>query len=575
MKAFLRTFLASFLAVMLIILILLAILSAQTGRQTKIEDRSYLVLDLRGSITEFDPPSGPMDTLAGGAGESLQRILSNLDKACVDDRIAGVLLKLADNSAGYASMQEIRNGVGKVREAGKPVLVYSDMMDKKSYFLAAACDSIFMSPPGMLTFLGFSATSQHVKGSLDKLGIRPNVHRIRDYKSAAEMVQRENMSAEARENDAWMLRETWGMFVRSLEEDRGLTEERITRLMEHALFTAREASDQGLVDGLLFWDELEDRLKQEDDDKLRTVGQSRYAQEDPSKLGLKGKKTIAVIHAHGTILGRTSRIDPILGVIMGHETVNADFRRARKDDDIAAVILRIDSGGGEALASQLICREVERTVEDKPVIVSMVDVAASGGYEIAFKASKIIADPMTITGSIGSISGKFNLKGLYGKLGITYDSETKGPMALFYSDYRDFTEGEWKRFVANHQAHYDSWIREIAEHRNMTSEEVNRLGEGRVWSGRQAAARGLIDEVGGLDTAVDIAKQLAEIPAEEGVTLVHYPVKKGLLSALFGGDGGLDSAVRRMLYRYIREDLTETWHTLSRRPFAYENIEIR
>ena len=573
MKAFLRMFLASFLAVVLIIILLMVIISAQTGKQPKINDHSYLVINLRGSIMEFDPPAGPMDQIMGGGAETLQRILSNMKKVCVDDRIDGVVFNLSMNTAGYASIQEIRNAIGKVREAGKPVIVYADIMDKKDYFLAAACDSIFMSPPGMLNFLGFTSTSQHVKGSLEKLGIRPNVNRIKDYKSAAEMVLRKTMSAEARENDAWILQETWDMFVKGLEADRGLSESRIKELMNHAVFRAQEAVDEGLFDGLIYWDQLEDRLKQEDDEKLRTVSQSRYAQEDPAKLGLRGKKTIAVIHAHGTILGRRSRIDPILGVIIGHETVNADFRRARKNDKVAAVILRIDSGGGDGLASQLICREVERTVEDKPVIVSMVDVAASGGYEIAFKASKMIADPMTITGSIGSISGKFNMKGLYDKLGVTYDFETKGPMALFYSDYRDWTDREWKRFVENHYAHYNAWIQDIAEHRGMTFDEVNNLGEGRVWSGRQAKANGLIDDLGGLDRAVEIAKELAEIPEDENVSLAHYPRKQGFLSSLLGG-GSLDSAVRWMLYKFIREDLTETWQNLNRQPLYYEDIEI-
>jgi protease-4 len=211
---------------------------------------------------------------------------------------------------------------------------------------------------------------------------------------------------------------------------------------------------------------------------------------------------------------------------------------------------------------------VERTAKVKPVVVSMVDVAASGGYHIAYRASKIVADPLTLTGSIGSITMKPNLKGLYDKLGISYDFVTKGPMALMYSDYRNFSPEEKERFEKNHWDGFNDWLRDIAEHRGMTFEEAEELAHGRVWTGRQAKANGLVDELGGLDTAVAIAKNLADIPEEEQVTLLHYPKKKGLLSLFIGRNQDSHSIVSWALYRFVQDDLVATLRMLEESPFC-------
>jgi protease-4 len=199
---------------------------------------------------------------------------------------------------------------------------------------------------------------------------------------------------------------------------------------------------------------------------------------------------------------------------------------------------------------------------EKPVVASMIDVAASGGYAIAYRADKIVADGLTITGSIGSISAKFNMAELYDKLGITFDQITRGPNALFWSEHQDFTEEQWKRFEDNHWDGFNIWLHDIAEHRGMKVEDLEKLAMGRVWTGRQAQENGLIDEVGGLDRAIELAKELAEIPADEEVTLVHYPEKKGLIESIMGGGSG-DAALRWLLYRFVREDLTQSLEWLA------------
>ncbi|MCK4303128.1 MAG: signal peptide peptidase SppA [Candidatus Eisenbacteria sp.] len=575
MKSFVRSFLASLLAFLFLIIIVAGAVALKSGGKPKIKDHSHLVVDIYGDILEYDPPSGVIAQVMGGDAETLQRILTNLEKACVDDRIDGVIVKLSStNNAGRAKLQEIRGAIRKVQKAGKKVYGFSDAINRRTYFLAAACDSIFMPPTAYISFVGYAAVSAHVKGSLEKLGIKSNLHQIKDYKSAAEMIVRKDMSKAARENVNWMLDEYWDMFTQAIGQDRGLEEEDVVKLMEHALFTAQEAKEAGLIDRILYWDEFESMLKDEDDDELRTVSQRRYAKVEPKKLGLKGKKTIAVVHAQGLIGGRKSGVNPLFGMTMGHETVVSDLRSTRFDDDIAAVILRVDSGGGEALGSDMIGHEVEVTTGVKPVVASMVDMAASGGYHIAYRADKIVANPMTLTGSVGSISMKFNTKGFMNKLGITRDVETKGPMALLWSSMRDFTDEEKERFEQNHWDGFNDWLRDVADHRGMTFDDAEKLAHGRVWTGRQAKANGLVDELGGLDRAIEVAKELAGIPADEDVTVAHYPKKRGIVESIMEG-GGLAAAAQWVIYRFIHDDLIETWNIFARDGiYMIEDIKI-
>jgi protease-4 len=566
MRVFWRCFFATLLAFAVVAFIVVGMIASKSGGKKKIENHSYLIVDIYGDLPEYDPPAGIMGELAGNKPETLQRVLSNLEKAAIDKRIDGVIVKVSStNGAGLAMLEEMRGAIKNVRAAGKKVYAYTDSMDRNVFYLAAACDMIVAPPPTNVSFLGMGAGSQHIKNTLDKLGIKPNLDQIREYKSAAEMLTRTNSSPAAKENMEWLLAERWDMMTQAFKEDRGLTDDKILELMRFALFTAPEAKAAGLVDSVLYWDELEGVLEGTDKE-LRTVSQATYADVKPEKLGLKGSKKIAVVHADGMIGGRKSKVDPMLGVMMGHESVIAELRRAREDKNVAAIVFRVDSRGGEGLASDLIGHEVAQVAKEKPIVVSMVDVAASGGYYIAYEASKLVADPMTITGSIGSISAKFNMKGLYDKLGVTYDFIEKGPNALFYSDYFDFTPEQRRRFEANHWAGFDMWMRDVGVRRNIPYEQMMKLALGRVWTGRQAKANGLVDELGGLDRAIALAKELAKIPEDQKVSVVHYPKKKGFLDLLLGGDGGgFAAAANWVVYRYIRQDVAETLHMLGAR----------
>ncbi len=542
----------------------LGVLSAlfSSGSDTvHVAEGSWLVVDVYGDIPMYDAP----ESIAGsifGEPETLANILTNLEKAAADDRLDGVVMKIsASNSLGLASLGELRTAIAKVRSSGIPVVAYSDDLDRNALYLASACDSIFVPDMGDVSFTGYGAVESFYKGTLDKLGVHQNLHKIKDYKTAAEPFQRENMSPESREMTGWLMQEIWEVELGAISRDRGLPMDSLVACMDRALFTPREAKDAGLIDDVVYWDQLEKRLS--DEDELPTVTSAEYDGVKRADVGLKGHKRIAVVHAYGLIGGRESRSDPSFGTTMGHETVIENLRAAADDDRVAAIVFRVDSPGGESLASQLIAREVGNIAAKKPVVVSMGDVAASGGYAISYKATKIVADSLTITGSIGSIFGKLNIGGAFNKIGVTFDAVTKGPNALMWSTVHDFDEGQWKRVIAYHNRSVDDWLEDISASRGIPMDTLRTYAEGRVWTGRQALQRGLIDDLGGFERALDVAKEEAGVPSDQDVTLEYYPKKRGLYSLLMSGDAPLTLA-RLVMTRVLRADAAETWRSLSR-----------
>jgi protease-4 len=508
-----------------------------------VEKGSWLVVDLFGEIPPYDEPESISNSIFGEP-ETLTRILGNLEKAAADKRIDGVIVKVSSsNSLGLASLGEIRDAIERVRAAGKEVIGYADSMDRDGLYVAAACDSIFMPEVADVSFTGYGMTDMFVKGTLEKLDVHQNLHKIKDYKTFAEMVQRDSMSPEAKEMANWLLDDIWQVELGAIARDLSVPVDSLQAFMEHALFTASEAQKAGLIDGLLFWDQLEDRLGGDD---LETVSQDTYGDVTRSEAGIHGKKRIAVVHAYGIIGGRESQSDPTLGVVMGHETVIENLRDAAEDDRVKAIVFRVDSSGGESLASELISREVGRIAKKKPVVVSMGDVAASGGYAVAYRATKIVADSLTITGSIGSIFGKMNIAGLWKKGGVTFDSVTRGANALLFSELTDFDEAQWKRVADWHNASFELWLREISAARKIPVDQLRPLTEGRVWTGRQAVANHLIDETGGYQRAIEVAKVEAGIPEDEAVVLDHYPKRRGLVALLTSGDAPL--TISRLLF---------------------------
>jgi protease-4 len=299
---------------------------------------------------------------------------------------------------------------------------------------------------------------------------------------------------------------------------------------------------------------LEDRLGGDD---FQSVDEDTYGDVTRSEAGIRGKHHVAVVHAYGDIGGRESRSGGISGSVMGHETVIDDLRSAEEDDNAKAIIFRVDSPGGESLASELIAREVARIAKKKPIIVSMGNVAASGGYAISYRGTRIVADSLTITGSIGSIFGKMNIAGLWNKAGVTFDSVTRGPNALFFSEFTDFDPDQWKRVEEYHNASFDLWLKQISESRKIPVDDLRKISEGRVWTGRQAVANHLIDDAGGWQKAVDLAKEEAKLPADDPLIFDHYPRKVGIVTLLSSGKAPITIA-RLMITRWMHTDFAET-----------------
>jgi len=533
------------------------------NKDDRIESGSWLVLDLYGDVHEYDPPGGPLGAVMNGDALTLQDLLDNLGKVAIDDRIAGVILHISSsNNTGFAKLQELRRAVDKVQAAGKPVHAWADALDMRSLWLAAGCDRVQMPTGGYLTFKGASTQRMYLRGMLDKLGVVPHLHKIKDYKAAAEMIMDTHASDAARENMQWLMDDVWATIMADLARERGLDEARLLKHMEYAIFTPTEAVAAGLIDECIYLQDLEERLKKDKDERLRTVSHEQYAKTSWKDVGLKTGKTVAVVHAQGNIGGRENRVDPLMGIMMGHETIVRELQRCRHDDDVKAVVFRIDSGGGESLASDLMAHEVDLLSAVKPVVISMVDVAGSGGYYIAYKGTKLMANPLTITGSIGSINGLFNLKGFYDKIGVSKDGIAKGPMAEYGTDMRDPTPAEWERHTEAHWLSFNEWLADVARERGLAFAAAESLAHGRTWTGTQAVANGLIDAVGNLDDAIALAAKLADLDPGKAPKVVHLPAEQSLFASLLGSEAGaadpVATAVRSALYRSLREQVRET-----------------
>ena len=487
------------------------------------------------------------------------------------ERSFDAIVPMAHTALARAGLQRDDAAPRLIAEIGvRTGVAYADAIDLSVLFAAAACDSFYCPPAAYVQVLGLDRAVPHVKTALAKLGIEPQLSVIRDYKSAAQLVTRTDLTPEARRNAEALLGDRYAVMRAAIAAGRRVDEDTVEGWLEQALFTAPEARAAGLVDGLLYWDELTPRFTADAKKGPRLVTLARYADEDPDDLDLGGRKKIAVIHAQGNIGGRENGINPLLGLMMGHESITRELERARRDEDVVAIVLRVDSGGGESLASDLMGHKVEQVAREKPVVVSMVDVAASGGYMMSYRASRILADPLTVTGSIGSISGKFDMSGFNAKIGLNYSHVSVGPNATFLDDNRPFTPDEFARFDANHQADFQLWIEGVARARGLSVADVEGLAMGRVFSGGQAVANGLVDELGGLPEAVAAARRLAGVAEKERTGLWHLPEKQGLLGSLLGGDEEVGAAARWMLYRAVRQDLRQvreslagpTWHAI-------------
>ncbi len=499
--------------------------------------RGYLEVSLAGPVREIGAPDFLSSLLLGTPSLTVHDFWMNLRKAEADPRVRAVLLRCNKLLCDWAKAAEIRESIKDFRRSGKKVYAYIEEAPDfdLEYYIATGCDRIVLHPMGWLGINGIGGYVPFLKSTFDKLGVKAEFEHVEEYKTASNMFTEKGFTAAHREETDSIYADLFSQYVEAAAEARGKSAGEFRALIDRAFFQGERAREAGLVDDCLYEDELLDLLR-EDGRRLARIGFSDYTKVKPSAVGLQTGRKIALIYGQGTIMTGES-----LPEIMGGSTVARWIRSARTDRSVAAIVFRVDSPGGSSVGSDVIWREVYLAGKEKPVIVSMSDLAGSGGYWVAMAAHRIVAQPQTLTGSIGVLAGKFSMAGLYEKLGVTAEKVSFGDKADIFSTFRPFTPEERKILKEEILWTYDRFLSGAAEGRKMDKDAVDKVGKGRVWTGRQAKEIGLVDELGGLTLAIGLAKGLAGIPAEEDVRLEVRPKKRSFWQTLFGGPGiGLD-----------------------------------
>jgi protease-4 len=525
--------------VLVLTLCIAVIWAAFSKKEPSIRDNSLLTLRVAGSLPDYSPDD-PFKKYFGGPDQSLTGLVMQFKKAKVDNRIKAILLDVNMSGVGWGKAEEIRDAITDFRSSGKPVYAYIEFGLNKEYYIATACDKILVPPPGELFINGLAADVMFFRGSLDKLGIYPDIFQIGKYKSAGDMFTQKQMTDAHREYINSMLDDLYNRYINAIAQARHKTPDEVRTLIDNAPYSAEKAKEAGLIDDTLYRDDLEKQfkklLKYKDTDTFTPVRSADYRDVSPESLGLNKGERIAVIYASGEIGSGSSQNSPSGDQSIGSDTVAKALNDAAADKTLKAIVLRVDSPGGSGLASDIIWHAVEAANEKKPVVVSMSDVAASGGYYISASASRIIAQPSTITGSIGVVAGKPVLRGFYDWLGISNEYVLRGKTAGMFRETEKFSDEERAKFEDwIKTTYYNDFIPKVAKGRKKDAQYVDSVGQGRVWTGAQARDRGLVDEFGGLDKAIEVAKQLAKIPADKGVEQVVLPYPTTFLQQLLSG----------------------------------------
>ncbi len=543
------------------------IFNALRGREPTIRDNSVLALRVAGPLPDYSPDD-PFKKIFGGPDQSLTGLVMQFKKAKVDKRIKAILLDINLSGVGWGKSEEIRDAIKDFRTSGKPVYAFIELGLNKEYYIATACDKIFVPPPGELFINGLAAEVMFFRGSLDKLGIYPDIYQIGKYKSAGDMFTQKQMTDAHREYINSFLDDLFARYVQTIAEARHKTPEEVRALIDNAPYSGPQAKQAGLIDEVAYRIDVEKQMKAmlgyKDSDTF-TLVRSEYRDVSPESLGLNEGEKIAVIYATGDIHSGTSENSPSGDQSIGSDTLAKAVTDAAQDKSIKAIVIRVDSPGGSGLASDIIWRAVEDANQKKPVVISMGDVAASGGYYISASAAKIIAQPSTITGSIGVVAGKPVVKGFYDWLGISNEYVLRGKTAGMFRETEKFSDEERAKFEEwIKTTYYQDFVPKVAKGRDRDAQYIDSIGQGRVWTGAQAKERSLVDDFGGLDRAVEVAKELAKIPADKGVKRVILPYPQTLLQQLLSG-GSANSNTQLEQQQAILATLPED----ARRAFRY------
>ena len=506
-------------------------------KPVSVADGSTLVLRLEGDIPERPPVEYNIPFFNQKSVLTVQNVWSILRKSAADSRIKAIVLEPADPQIAWGKLQELHADIEQFRKSGKPVYAYLKAPGTKDYYLATACNRIYLSPEDLLNLKGLRFELMYFKRTLDKLGVQVDVEHAGKYKDFGDMFTRSSMSPETREVYSGVLDDLYGNLLQTIAAGRKKTVQDVRSIIDDGPFLSSQALQKGLVDDVKFEDEMYGDLKNAlKGGEIKPLSSREYTKITESSVGLGGKQRVAFVTAEGDI----TRGDPNSsseGNGIESEHFNKVLRKVQNDSSIKAVIVRIDSPGGESTASDDMWRAMNQLSRKKPMVISMSDTAASGGYYMAMTGDPIIAYPGTLTGSIGVVFGKPNLHGLYDKLGIDKESLSRGRFARIDSDNEPLDEASRQKLREGIDDGYRSFVSKVAVARKKKFDEIEPLAQGRVWVGDQAKRNGLVDELGGIDRALELVKQKANIPARESVALVVYPPRRTIIDVLLDQEG--------------------------------------
>lgn len=517
----------------------------------RVRKGSVLTMKLRGQIS---------DQLKSrfSSGLSLPQICENFIKAAYDPRISGIYLHIDGLNCGWAKVEEIRRHIFNFKKSGKFVVAYLPACREKEYYLASACDDLYLPPTAYFSFYGFTVQAAFLAGVFENVGIQPDVQRIGKYKSAGDQLTRKSMSKENCEMLTAILDNIYGNWLDKVSSTKGKKIEDMKNFINEGVYKVERLKEEGLITNMHYDDEVISMLKEkvgvQKDKVLPMVDYSKYSRVRNWTLGLTGgRDLIAIIRASGSISRVKSPLSLSGSGIIGEQLIEK-IRQARESKKYKAAIIRIDSPGGDALASDLMWREIRLLAESKPVIASMSDVAASGGYYMAMAADTIVAENLTLTGSIGVVTGKFSLGKLYEKIGFNKEIISRGKYAeLLAADQRPLRPDEAELFAKSAQNAYEQFRDKAAFSRSMPVDKMEEVAQGRVWTGQDAASRGLVDAIGGFSRAVAIAKQKANIPQDRQVMLVELSRPSPTLPEILSGIGSSVVGAERTLKELLQD----------------------
>jgi protease-4 len=514
------------------------VLVAVIGVKGRVPSKTILEADFEHSLLE-DAPDTPTAQLMMSHKETLRDVVDAIDRGAADDRVVGMIAKIGGASMGMAQTQELRDAVLRFRAHKKFAVAYSETFGEfgpgnGGYYLATAFDHIYLQPSGDVGLTGIIVESPFIKGTLGKLGVTFHGDHRYEYKAALNFYT-ESKYTDAHKEEMTAIMNSWFSQMKDgICQARQIAPEKFQALVDAGPYLGKEAVAARLVDAVAYRDEVYGDVKSKAGDGAQLLYLDKYL----SRAGRPHDhgKTVALVFGVGAVTRGKSDYDPVQGnQDMGSDTVAGAIRAAAEDKDVKAILFRVDSPGGSYVASDTIWREVVRARQaGKPVIVSMGNLAGSGGYFVAMAADKIVAEPGTITASIGVLGGKMLTSGLWDKVGLSWDEVHQGENATMFTGTQDYTPAEWARFEAWLDRVYVDFTGKVADGRKLSKDKVLEIAKGRIWSGQDAKNLGLVDELGGYDTALKLAKRAAGVPADEEVRVVVYPRPKGFLESELG-----------------------------------------